>query len=172
MHPCLFVRALSPAERRSLEAGRRSREAFVARRSQMVLASAAGRTVAEVAAGLGCAKQTVRDALRAFKARGLQAIKRQSNRPKSAAPVLNESKRERLGVLLLESPRAHGRERSVWTLELLAEVAHEQGLTPEKLSAETVRTALGRLGLGWRRARHWLGSPDPAYARKKSGAIG
>jgi hypothetical protein len=38
------------------------------------------------------------------------------------------------------------------------------------LSAETIRQALLRLGVGWRRAKHWLTSPDPAYARKKTDA--
>jgi transposase len=117
-------------------------------------------------------KQTVRDALHSFNAKGLAALERQSNRPKSAKPVLDETKRERLDVLLKESPRAFGKEHTAWTLELVARVAHEQGLTAKRLSAESVRTALKRLGLGWSRAKHWIGSPDPAYARKKSGATG
>src|SRR5262249_12923497 len=33
---------------------------------------------------------------------------------------------------------------------------------------EAIRVALKRLGIRWRRAKHWITSPDPAYARKKS----
>ena len=29
-----------------------------------------------------------------------------------------------------------------------------------------------RLGVGWKRAKHWITSPDPAYARKKARATG
>ena len=39
------------------------------------------------------------------------------------------------------------------------------------LSPETIRQAFLRLGVSWRRAKHWLTSPDPAYARKKAAAI-
>ena len=28
------------------------------------------------------------------------------------------------------------------------------------------------LGVSWKRAKHWITSPDPAYARKKNGATG
>ena len=60
-----------------------------------------------------------------------------------------------------------GKETSLWTLELAAEVSFEQGLTPKRVSREAVRTALQRLGVRWKRAKQWITSPDPAYARKK-----
>jgi len=47
-----------------------------------------------------------------------------------------------------------------------------QGLTPPQVSDETLRTALGRLGINWKRAKPWITSPDPAYGRKKRPAIG
>ena len=37
---------------------------------------------------------------------------------------------------------------------------------------ETVRATLARLGIRWRRAKHWITSPDPAYAPKNSAVIG
>ena len=67
-----------------------------------------------------------------------------------------------------QSPRAFGQARSTWTLALLARVAHAQGLSATVLSPETIRQALVRLGVNWRRAKHWLTSPDPGYARKKA----
>ena len=39
-------------------------------------------------------------------------------------------------------------------------------MSPTVLSGETVRQALLRLGAGWKRAKRWLTSPDPAYAQK------
>jgi hypothetical protein len=86
--------------------------------------------------------------------------------------VLDQAKRERLRAILHQSPRAFGQARSTWTLVLLAQVAHEQGLSPSVLSDETIRQALLRLGVGWKRAKRWLTSPDPAYARKKMAATG
>jgi transposase len=170
MHPPIFVRELSRAERAQLEAGLRAPSAFTVRRAQIVLLSAAGRRPREIARGLCCAVQTVRNGIRAFNAAGLAALTAGSSRPKSAAPVLDGAARERLRALLHQSPRAFGRARSTWTLALLAQVAHAQGLSATVLSPETIRQALVRLGVNWRRAKHWLTSPDPAYARKKAGA--
>ncbi len=170
MHPPIFVRELSGAERAQLEASLRAPSAFTVRRAQIVLLSAAGQRPRAIAQGLCCAVQTVRNGIRAFNATGLAALSAGSSRPRSAAPVLDGAKRERLRALLHQSPRAFGQPRSTWTLALLAQVAHAQGLSPTVLSPETIRQALVRLGVNWRRAKHWLTRPDPGYARKKAGA--
>ncbi len=172
MHPPIFVCELSGAERAQLEASLRARSAFTVRRAQIVLRSAAGQPPRAIATGLCCAVQTVRNAIRAFNADGTAALTAGSSRPKSAASVLNGARRERLRALLHQSPRTFGQAKSTWTLTLLAQVAHEQGLSPTVLSAETIRQALLRLEVGWKRAKRWLTSPDPAYARKKAAATG
>ena len=71
---------------------------------------------------------------------------------------------------LTAPPRAFDQAKSTWTLALLAQVVHEQGLSATVLSAETIRQALLRLAVGWKRAKRWLTSPDPEYARKKAAA--
>jgi hypothetical protein len=55
--------------------------------------------------------QTVRNAIRAFNARGLTALTAGSSRPKSAAPVLDRPRLERLRALLHQSPRTFGQAR-------------------------------------------------------------
>jgi transposase len=170
MHPPIFVRELSSTERAQLEAGLRAASAFTVRRAQIVLLSAAGRRPRAIAQGLCCAVQTVRNAIRAFNSRGLAALTAGSPRPKSAAPVLDRAKLERLRAILHQSPRAFGQARSTWTLALLAQVTREQGLSATVLSEGTIRRALLRLGVGWKRAKRWLTSPDPDYARKKAAA--
>jgi transposase len=172
MHPPIFVREPSAEERARLEAALRAADAFTVRRAQIVLLSAGGHRPREVARGLCCAVQTVRNGIRAFNAAGLAALTAGSSRPRSAAPVLGEAERGRLRAILHQPPRAFGHARSTWTLALLAREAHEQGLSPTVLSIETVRQALLRLGVGWRRAKRWLTSPDPAYAQKNVGATG
>lgn len=140
------------------------------RRARIVLLSASGRPPRGIAQGLCCATQTVRNAIGAFNGRGLAALTAGSSRPKSAAPVLDGTKRERLRVIPHQSPRAFGQARSTWTLALLARGAHEQGLSATVLSAETIRQALMRLAVSWKRAKRWLTSPASAYARKKVAA--
>ena len=172
MHAPIFVRELSEQERAQLESALRAASAFTMRRAQTVLASVAGRRPREIARDLRCAVQTVRNAVRAFNATGVASLTAASSRPRSAAPVLGGAEREGLRAILHQSPRAFGRARSTWTLDLLARVTHQQGLSPAVLSGETIRQALLRLGVRWKRAKRWLTSPDPAYAQKNVAATG
>src|SRR5215218_7143535 len=154
MKPPIYVRKLSEKERECLEAGLRSRETFVMRRCQILLASARGSSPPKIAESLGCASQTVRNAIRAFNEKGFDA-----------------NSAERLRGMLHRSPREFGYETSLWTLEMAAEAAFEEGLTEKRVSGETIRATLSRLlGIRWQRAKRWITSPDPLYERKKGGA--
>ncbi len=168
----MFVRELTGEERRELEAGLRSRDGFRLRRCQIVLASARGEHAPAIARSVGCSPQTARAAVVAFNARGPASLARGSTRPRTAAPVFGEQERGRLKEMLHQSPRAFGRPTSLWTLALAAAVAHERGLTAARVSDETVRQAVRRLGIGWERAKHRITSPGPRYAREKSAATG
>jgi transposase len=125
-----------------------------------------------IAAAVGCCVQSVRNAIRAFQAEGLDCLAEKSSRPRSTRESLDGDARRRLRDLLHRSPRDFGKPTSLWTLDLAAEVAHAQGLTDRPVSGETIRQALIRLGVGWKRAKTWITSPDPAYARKKGRATG
>jgi len=173
MRPVItFVRTLTPAERQHLQQGLRSPDAFTLRRCQILLASASGQTPALIARNLGCTPRSARNAIHAFAAEGLACLKEKSSRPPSARPVLDAAFDEPLRHLLHQSPRAFGKPRSTWTLALVAQVCHAKGWTPRVLSLDTIRLAVRRLGVSWRRAKHWITSPDPAYARKKKHATG
>jgi transposase len=165
----MYLRPLTCAERQQLEAGLRSSDAFTLRRCQILLASARGQRPSQIARQLSCATQSVRHAIQAFHARGVAAIHAPSRRPQRTRLVLDG---EPLRALLHERPRAFGKPRSTWTLRLAADVCWERGLTPYPVSIETIRQALKRLGVNWRRAKRWLTSPDPQYALKKSTVTG
>jgi transposase len=169
MRPPIFVRSLTEDERTALEQGLRSPDAFVLRRCQIVLASARGERAPRIAEHLGCDDQTVLDALHAFNATGLACLQKGSSRAKRTRLVFGPEQAERLRALLHRSPRDFEKPTSVWTLELAAEVSVAQGLVATRVSGETIRQTLLRLGIGWERAKHWITSPDPAYARKKGG---
>jgi transposase len=166
MNPPLFVRPLTDAERAALRAGRRSPIAFTLRRCQVLLASAEGLRPAQIAERFGCASQSVRNAIRAFAAEGTDCLREKSHRPTSNRPEIDAAGRERLRALLHRRPRDFGKPTSLWTLDLAAEVAFAEGLTGRLVTGETIRQALKRLGVGWRRAKTWITSPDPAYLRK------
>jgi transposase len=169
-HP-VYVRPLEDAERAQLVAGLRSSDAFVHRRSQILLASARGQQAPQIARHLGCDAQTVRNAIAAFNSRGLGALRKGSSRPHRFRVAFDRARGEQLRALLHQSPRTFGKPTSVWTLELAAEVSFAQGLTAERVSGETIRATLQRLGIRWKRAKRWITSPDPEYARKKARAI-
>ena len=165
----LFVRELSDLERQTLQAGLRSSDGFTVRRCHILLASARGDTTSIIAQAVGCSPQAVRNVLRAFESRGLAGVALQSRRPYTAAKLFNAERSARLKALLHQSPRQFGKARSSWTLTLAAEVCAEHGITAEQVSYETIRDALKRLGVGWRRAKMWITSPDPQYALEKTG---
>jgi transposase len=171
MRKPIFVRPLSEEEQTHLEEGLSSSDSFILRRCQMLLASARGVWVPQIAAALGCDDQTVRNVIRAFEGEGLAAcLTRQSSRPHAPRCKVDAAAAENLRALLHHSPRTFGQPTSVWTLELAAAVSFAEGITAERVSDETIRTALRRLGVRWKRAKHWITSPDPAYARKKGPA--
>ncbi len=171
MRPPIYVRPLTDAERTAVTAGLRSKDPFVLRRCQILLASARGERAPRIAEQVGCDDQTVLDALHAFNAHGLTALHKGSSRAHHPRPPAFPGERaEQLRALLHRSPREFGHATSLWTLELAAEVSCAQGLTATPVSGETMRLTVQRLGIGWKRAKQWITSPDPEYVRKKGAA--
>jgi transposase len=168
----IFVRSLSEKERERLQGGLRSKDAFTLRRCQMLLASSRGEEVPKIASNLGCAQQTVRNAIHDFNERSSDALTPGSPRPRRTRDAFDQSSALALREMLHRSPREFGYDTSLWTLAMAAEAAFEEGLTQRRVSGETIRTTLRRLlGVRWQRAKRWITSPDPLYERKKDGAI-
>jgi transposase len=169
-HP-IFVREFCEKEQERLEAGLHSQDLYEVRRCQILLASARGEWVPRIAEMLGCNDQTVRNVLREFERDGIDAcLKRGSSRPHTIHAKVDEIGREQIQALLHQSPRTFGKPTSVWTMELAAEVSFAEGITAELVSGETIRQAILHLGVRWKRAKEWITSPDPEYARKKVNA--
>jgi transposase len=172
MRAPLVVRPLSEREQQAVAAGLHSSDAFTLRRCQSIRAATQGGTAPRIATLLGCHEQTVRDAIHAFNQVGVAALSRGSSRPHTIHPAFPGPQAEALRELLHRSPRDFGHPTSLWTLELAADVCFAQRLTATRVSGETIRATLRRLGVRWRRAKQWITSPDPGYERKKGGATG
>jgi transposase len=157
----LFVRPLSIKERQILQGGRHSLDAFTQRRCQILLASAEGQTTTRIAAALGCAHQTVLNALNAFAADGLGCLIAKSHRPKNTRALIGGFSAEQIRSMLRRCPSEFGQARGRWTLAVLAKVAFEQGLTDREVSEETIRQVVKRLGMDWKEAR--LGAITPPH---------
>src|SRR5215831_16868906 len=154
MKPHIFVRDLSEEEQPSLSAGLRSSDAFVLRRSQILLASARGESAPSIAKALSCDEQTVRHAIHDFNQTGSSALQ--------AGVTAAQFK-----TVLHRPPRDFGFQTSLWTLELLVKQCVRLGWMARPVSIETMRQTLGRLGINWKRAKRWITSPDPLYQQKK-----
>lgn len=164
----IFVRPFSSDEQQQIQAGLRSKNAFVLRRCQILMASVRGERATTIAGHLGCDDQTVRNVIKGFNQEGLTVLQEKSSRPHELHTAIAEEDLPRLHALLHRGPRDCGKDTSIWSLELLAQVSFEQGLTRERVSGETIRQAIRRLGLNWKRVKHRINSPDPLYQQKKT----
>ena len=164
----LMLRPLTDAELTAIRAGLRASDAFVLRRCQILLASRDGRAAQAIADQLHCDDETVRRVITAFHQRGLASLTRGSSRPQRTRDLFTPEALLQLGALVRQSPRIFNRPTSVWTLDGVADVAFAEGLTPHRVSDETIRKALMRLGLRWRQAKQWIASPDPQYGKKNA----
>jgi hypothetical protein len=172
MRTPLSIRPVPADDQQTLQAGRRSSHALLWRRCQILLARARGQTARVSAAALGCDAQPVRQAMWAFNTQGLAALPPRSSAPRrTPRAAVDPTRRELLRALLPQSPRRLGQPTSLGTLPLAAEVAAAAGITSRPVSGDTIRRALARLGVRWKRAQPWITSPDPAYARKQTSGI-
>jgi transposase len=143
--------ALNPEERAAVEALRRDPTLSPAERDrvEMLLLSAAGWTVTQIADHFGCCLATVRRRLHHFTADGLAAVRRQH-----PGPTPDLARRAQVTAAL---ERLLAQERT-WTAAQLASALHDENI---QLSARQLRRYLPRVA-GWRRvARSLHHKQDP-----------
>jgi transposase len=130
-------------------------------RIEMVLLSDAGWSAPRIAAHLGYCGQTVRDLLRAFLARGTEALQ-----PFRSGPPPDAARRTRVTD---ELKRLLAEDRT-WTSRQLAQALAERGIS---LGARQVRRYLKRLGARYRRTAQSLKhKQDPVKAERAGRILG
>jgi len=132
----------------------------LSRRAHIVLLRADGLTWQQIKAVLFCSFDLISTTLKAFTQGRVAAVLQQqaSQRPVPAWMMTV------LRWVSHRTPRDFGYFRSRWSCETLAHLlAFETGL---RLSGETIRRGLHRLGLVWRRPRPVVGPVDPEHAEK------
>ena len=169
----IYAREPSKAERQALGNGLKSPIDATVRRSQIILLSADERkTAREISACIGQSDQQVRKVLHAFNGHGTSCLQLQSRARHDDQRAYDDAAREHLRQLLRQSPREHGYESSLWTLQMLAEISYQKGWTEHQVHPDTVSQTVRAIGVNWRRAKHWINSPDEHYSSKKSVATG
>jgi transposase len=127
---------------------------FKLRRDQIILTSARGEYAIAIAHNIDRSDEAVREAIKAFNLRGLQALKPGSRRSHKIQAAHGGKEIERLKETLHQSPRNFGESSSVLTCDLAAEVSFDRQLTHEQVSGDTIRATLQQLGAKWSRAKH------------------
>ena len=150
--------ALSPEQQAELQALRRDRSLSPAERDrlEMVALSAAGRSVAAIAAHLGCHPETVRRLFRRFPSEGLAVVRKEQ-----PGPPPDLGRREAVEGALRD---LLGRERT-WTSAQLAEALAGRGI---RLSGRQVRRYVRGLGAGWRRTKRSLAHKQDPVAKARA----
>jgi transposase len=156
--------------RRLLQLLGQTHDATQLRRAQGLLWLDGGQAVAAVADLLLVSRQTVYNWIESFRERtDLGVTDRLLDAPRSGRPATA------LGIIdpLLDAvidgdPRDYGYRATVWTAPLLQRYLGEApGLEP---SGKSVRRAIARLGIRWKRPRHRLGLRPDTWRQAKGGS--
>jgi transposase len=143
-----------------LAAYRYGKDARAARRAHIVLLVADGRAYREVRDITFASFDLIRDCVRAFHERGSDAVLKEHDEQPAVPRWLLMVQR----WLQTRTPQDFGYFRSRWSSAALAEtLAWETGI---RLSGETIRRGLARLGWVWRRPRPVVGPTDSHYDEK------
>jgi transposase len=163
------LRDLTAEERHDLGCLARSRTASarLVERARIVLASAEGRRVGEIADELKLSRPTISTWVRRFNDGGLAALE---DLPRSGRPhTYAEHERAEVLAAALTDPKALGLPFGGWTLDRLRAYLNEHKAIPIKRSR--IDELLRAEGLQWRHQETWFGERvDPAFAEKR-GAI-
>lgn len=169
----IYARPITEEERQKLRGELKSNKGVVVRRSHIILMSADEDLKAQaIAKRVGYSDETVRQVIQRFNQEAVQAIYPKSNARPDDQRAFKDIARKDLKAIVHQSPRDFGCESSMWTLQLLAEVSYQEGLTDWVVHSDTVGETLHQLGVNWKKAKRHIQSPDEHYSRKKNDATG
>ncbi len=163
----LRVREISNEEgNRLLRIVRRSSGSVVTwRRAQMVLLSAQGMDVEQIARVAFTSPDRVRDVINNFNDDGFESLypKYSGGRP----PTFTLPQRQQIKKIALSRPVDHGLPFSTWSLTKLAEFLVAEGVVDD-ISHEGLRDLLRKEGVSFQVIKTFKQSNDPDYEAKKN----
>jgi transposase len=152
---------LTDGQRRELERVRRRAVGRVSQRAHMVLLSARGYTVQQIAEIFAVGEDVVRDWLRRYQREGPTGL---DDRPRPGRPPRDRLARHIVDTQASQSPSAVGLVQSCWTVGLLAAFLLARFRLP--LSPSSVRRHLKAGGWRWARPRLAPATHAPVGQRK------
>ncbi|MGP4018811.1 IS630 family transposase [Saccharopolyspora sp. 5N708] len=158
------MRPVSMAEGQRLQRiGRTAKDPVKLRRSIVVLASAQGQSVSDIAHLLACSRDYVRDVIHSFNERGFAALDPKWN---GGAPrTIDDPARTRICAIAGCDPRFLGQPFSTWSLSKLRDYLIDSQIV-QRISRETLRRILRDGGISWQATKTWKASNDPDFTAK------
>jgi transposase len=159
----VFVRPVTVAEGLLLQRiGRTAKDPVKLRGAIVVLMSAQGQAVPDIAHLLDCSPEYVRTVIHAFNESGLAALdpKWSGGRPR----VISEQVRRRICLTARCCPRDLDLAFSTWSLTKLADYLAAAGVA--RISREAIRQILRAGGVRWQATKTWKASTDPDFITK------
>jgi transposase len=161
------VREITSEEgNRLLRIVRRSSGSVVTwRRAQMVLLSAQGMDVPQIAKVAFTSEDRVRAVIHNFNADGFESLypKYSGGRP----PTFTLPQRQQVKKIALSRPQDHRLPFSTWSLAKLADFLVAEGVV-EDISHEGLRVLLREEGVSFQAIKTWKASNDPDFEAKKN----
>jgi len=145
----IVVRLPRGGKRRLKRAMRKTRDAGLRTRIQIVLLYETGWGAHRIAATLGCVPATAVRVVRRFQSLGEEGLL--DGRRENGQMKVDEDLRQALAEMVVVSPEDHGWSRTNWTRELLARTLYRQ--TGVEVSVTTVARILQDLKARWGMAR-------------------
>jgi transposase len=135
------------------------------RRAQIVLWSAQGMDVAQIAKIAFTSEDRVRAVIHNFNADGFESLvpKYSGGRP----PTFTLPERREIKKIALSRPADHGLPFSTWSLSKLAEFLVAEGVVDD-ISHEGLRVLLREEGVSFQVIKTWKTSTDPDFEEKKN----
>ena len=137
----LFVRKLKSSELEAIERGKSSKNIFIKRRCQILLASAKGKKSIQIAKELSCSAQTVRNAIKAFNQNGVKSIQliTQIKLIPSVSTLIQQANKQKEKGRLEKAISAYHSAielypSSAWSYHYLGEILIEQGNLEEAIT--------------------------------------
>ncbi|GAB3978205.1 hypothetical protein GCM10029978_070180 [Actinoallomurus acanthiterrae] len=162
--PEVSVRPVTMSEGQRLQRiGRTSKDPVKLRRAIVVLMSAQGQSVPDIAHLLDCSPEYVRGVIHDFNDIGFKALdpKWSGGRPKT----IGEAVRRRIRLITRCRPRDLGLPFSTWSLSKPAEHLVATGVVAS-ISRESIRQILRAGWITWQATKTWKASGDPDFITK------
>lgn len=163
----IYARELTTEEGRRVQHEiRHGKDPIMMKRCQVVLCSAQGMTVQEIAKLTLLSDYHIRELIRTFNEGGLGALR--PKKPGKANPKFTEEEEASIAELAQIPPKVLGYPFNSWSLSKLNQAISDKDLLNGKtIGDESMRLILEERHISYQRTKTWKESNDPDFQGKK-----